>query len=134
MIVKREIKGDDNVSRYIENVNTYLTKRKIKRTFISLKTGMDASKLSRILTGSQDITSNEMEKIAHALGQKVEFFLTEPFCVPDLEDRTAAEVAFYAGEPSKEQEQFAVKLMDFIEHMDEVLGAKERFLMTVGSE
>ena len=122
------------MSRFIENVNTYLTKMKIKQSFISLKTGMDASKLSRILTGSQDITSNDMEKIAYALGQKVEFFLAEPFCVPDFGDRTATEVAFYAGEPSKEQEVFAMKLIDLMEHVDEVLGAKDRFLMAVGSE
>lgn len=133
-MVKSEKKGDDTVSKYIENVNTYLSRMKIKRSFISLKTGMDASKLSRILTGGQDVTSNDMEKIAHALGQRVEFFLTEPFCVPDFEDRAATEVAFYAGEPSKEQELFAMKLIDFIEHIDEVLGAKGRFLMAVGSE
>ena len=51
------------MGRYIDNVNTYLEKRKIKQTFVSIKTGIEVSKLSRLLTGSQDITSTDMEKM-----------------------------------------------------------------------
>lgn len=119
------------MSKYIENVNTYLSQMKIKQTFISLKTGIESSKLSRILNESQDITSTDMEKIANALGQKVEYFLKEDFFVPDSMNFKTAEVVFYAGEPSREQEEFAMKLIDLIENVDEVLGAKNRFLKAV---
>ena len=67
-------KGGNVMSKYIDNVNTYLSQMKIKQTFISLKTGIETSKLSRILTGNQEVTIVDMEKIAKSLGQKVEFF------------------------------------------------------------
>lgn len=62
------------MTKYIENVNMYLSVKKIKQTYISLKTGIDTKKLSRILTGIQDVTSSDMEKISAALGKKTEFF------------------------------------------------------------
>lgn len=113
------------MGRYIDNINTYLEHRKIKQSYISIRTGIEISKLSRLLTGVQDITSTDMEKIANALGEKVEYFLTTDFSVsvPERE----SEVVFYVGEPSKEQEAFAMKLIDMIENVDEVLSAKHRF-------
>ncbi len=37
------------MTKYIENVNTYLNYMKIKQTYISFKTGIDKNKLLRIL-------------------------------------------------------------------------------------
>ena len=70
-------KGESVMTKYIENVNTYLAQMKIKQTYISLKTGIDTKKLSRILTGTQDVSGTDMEKIAKALGQKVEYFFND---------------------------------------------------------
>ena len=67
-------KGESVMTKYIENVNTYLAQMKIKQTYISLKTGIATKKLSRILTGTQDVSGTDIEKIAKALGQKVEYF------------------------------------------------------------
>lgn len=67
------------MTKYIENVNVYLSQMKIKQTYISLKTGIDGKKLSRILTGVQDINSTDMEKIASALGKKMDFFMKDSF-------------------------------------------------------
>lgn len=92
------------MSKYIENVNTYLTQMKIKQTFISLKTGIDKNKLSRILTGTQNITDLDMEKIANALGQKTEYFLSDDFFIPDYNNFMGREIVCYAGEPTREQE------------------------------
>lgn len=115
------------MGRYIDNVNTYLEKRKIKQTYISIRTGIESSKLSRLLTGNQDVTSTDMEKIATALGYTVEYFLSEDFSIAELCARTEADAVFYVGEPSKEQEEFAMKLMNLIENVDEVLSARHRF-------
>lgn len=115
------------MGRYIDNVNTYLEKRKIKQTFVSVKTGIEVSKLSRLLTGNQDITSTDMEKIADALGVDVEYFLSKDFSVEDFHVNREAEAVFYVGEPSKEQEVFAMKLIDMIENVDEVLSARHWF-------
>lgn len=116
------------MTRYIENVNAYLSQMKIKQTYVSLKTGIDTKKLSRILTGAQDINSTDMEKIAHALGQKTEFFLSDTFCVPQIHDFMPEKIAFYAGNPTAEQEEFAEKLVKLMENIDEIMSAKQRFL------
>lgn len=120
------------MSKYIENVNAYLSQKKIKQTFVSMKTGIESSKLSRILNETQDITSTDMEKIATLLGKKVEYFLSDNFQVDNIERDLKTEVAFYVGEPGAEQEKFAMKLIDLIENVDEVLGAKGRLIMSIG--
>ena len=72
------------MTKYIENVNVYLSQMKIKQTYISLKTGIDGKKLSRILTGVQDINSTDMEKIASALGKKMDFFMKDSFFMQEI--------------------------------------------------
>ncbi|MBQ7065188.1 MAG: hypothetical protein IJN92_00010 [Lachnospiraceae bacterium] len=120
------------MTKYVENVNAYLSQMKIKQTYISLKTGMEKNKLSRILTGKQKkVDTNDMELIANALGYKMEFFLAEDFAVPNVIDVSTAEFAFYAGEPTKQQQEFAMKLIDLIENVDEVLGAKDRYMNAI---
>ena len=87
------------MTKYIENVNAYLSQMKIKQTYVNLKTGIDTKKLSRILTGAQDINATDMEKIA-----------------------------FYAGDPTDKQDAIAEKLEKLMENIDEVMSAKRRFL------
>lgn len=119
------------MSRYIDNVNAYLSQMKIKQKYLSLKAGIDEKKLSRILNNAQKIDSEDMERIANALGYRVEFFLQDEFKIPKYNDAVCAVVAFYAGEPTEEQQEFAMKLIDLIENADEVLGAKNRFINAI---
>lgn len=116
------------MTKYIDNVNAYLSQMKIKQTYISLKTGIDKNKLSRILTGTQDVSATDMEKIANALGKKIEFFLNDAFHVPQIMDFESEKISFYAGEPTEKQEQMANKLLQLMENIDEVMSAKYRFL------
>jgi transcriptional regulator with XRE-family HTH domain len=116
------------MTKYIDNVNAYLSQMKIKQTYVSLKTGIDTKKLSRILTGTQDVSATDMEKIANALGRKMEFFLNDSFSVPRIIDFEAGKISFYAGEPTEKQEKIANKLLQLMENIDEVMSAKERFL------
>lgn len=116
------------MTKYIENVNTYLSQMKIKQTYVSLKSGIDTKKLSRILTGVQDISSADMERIAGALGKRMDFFLDDSFHVPCITDFEPEKIAFYAGEPTQKQEETAKKLVRLMENIDEVLSAKCRFL------
>lgn len=120
------------MTKYVENVNAYLSQMKIKQAYVSLKTGIEKNKLSRILKGSQEVSCPDMEKIAKALGQKIEFFLSEEFRVSEVDFVAEPEIAFYAGSPSEEQVAFAKKLVELIENADVVLGAEERFKMSVG--
>ena len=120
------------MTKYVENVNAYLSYMKIKQTFISLKTGMNKNKLSRILTGKQKkVDTNDMELIANALGYRMEFFLADDFEISNVVETSTAEFAFYAGEPTKQQQEFAMKLIDLIENVDEVLGAKVRCMNAI---
>lgn len=115
------------MGKYIDNVNTYLSQMKIKQKYVSLKSGIDEKKLSRILNNGQKVDSDDMEKIAAALGQKVEYFFEDDFKVPVYDDSNSREFAFYAGAPTKEQQEFAMKLIDLIENIDEILSADMRF-------
>ena len=62
------------MTKFINNVNKYLSEMKIKQTYLSMITGIDKNKISRILTGAQEESGTDMEKIARGLGKTVEFF------------------------------------------------------------
>lgn len=115
------------MTKFIKNLNIYLSEMKIKQTYLSRISGIDKNKLSRLLTGSQDESGKDMEMIAQALGKRVEFFLEDYFEVPQMGGFSMKKIAFYAGEPSKKQEYIASQLMEMMENIDEVLGAKTRF-------
>ena len=100
---------------------------KIKQTYLSMITGIDKNKISRLLTGSQEESGTDMEKIARGLGKTIEFFLADTIYIPQIGTVSANKIAFYAGEPSEKQEQIANQLMELMENIDEVLSAKSRF-------
>jgi len=116
------------MSKFIDNVNEYLAAKKIKKTYISLKSGIETNKLSRILNAVQEATVSDMEKIAYALGEKVEFFLGDNINISNNKAIESLDVAFYAEEPRNEQKEFALKLIDFLENVDAVLGVEKRLL------
>ena len=116
------------MTKFINNVNKYLSEMKIKQTYLSMITGIDKNKISRLLTGSQEESGTDMEKIARGLGKNVEFFLADIIITPRVDTSAVNKIAFYAGEPSEEQEQIANQLMELMENIDEVLSAKSRFI------
>lgn len=115
------------MTKYIENVNTYLNYMKIKQTYISFKTGIDKNKLLRILKGIQDINSSDMEKIAESLGQKTQFFLSEPFQISSMEEDYAEKIGYYEGDLMEEQDGIVGKLKKLMDNIDEVMSAKKTF-------
>lgn len=115
------------MTKFIRNVNRYLSEMKIKQTYLSMITGIDKNKISRLLTGSQEESGTDMEEIARGLGKSVEFFLADPISIPQVGSFAINKIAFYAGEPSQKQEQVAKQLMELMENIDEVLSAKSRF-------
>ena len=115
------------MTKFIKNVNTYLSKMKIKQAYLSMITGIDKNKMSRLLTGSQEESGTDMEKIARGRGKNVEFFWADTIIIPRFDASAVNKIAFYAGEPSGEQEQIANQLMELMENIDEVMSAKSRF-------
>ena len=115
------------MTKFISNVNKYLSEMKIKQTYLSMITGIDKNKMQRLLTGTQDESGTDMEKIAGGLGKNVEFFLSETMIIPQVDTSAINKIAFYAGEPSGKQEQIANQLMELMANIDEVMSAKSRF-------
>ena len=115
------------MTKFINNVNTYLSEMKIKQAYLSMITGIDKNKMSRLLTGVQEESGTDMEKIARGLGKSIEFFLTDTINVPKVGAASTNKIAFYAGEPSEKQERIAKQLMELMENIDEVLSAKSRY-------
>ena len=116
-----------SMTKFIINVNKYLSELKVKQAYLSMITGIDKNKMSRLLTGSQEESGTDMEKIAHGLGKNVEFFLAETMIIPRIDTSAINKIAFYTGEPSAEQEKIANQLMELMETIDEVMSAKSRF-------
>ena len=115
------------MTKFISNVNMYLPEMKIKQTYLSMITGIDKNKMSRLLTGAQEESGTDMEKIACGLGKSVEFFLADSINIPQVGSFSKNKIAFYAGEPSRKQERIAKQLMELMENIDEVMSAKSRF-------
>ncbi len=115
------------MTKFISNVNKYLTEMKIKQTYLSMTTGIEKNKMSRLLTGVQEESGKDMEKIAQGLGKSVEFFLADTITVPQIGISSSNKIAFYAGEPSEKQEQIANHLMELMENIDVIMSAKSRF-------
>ena len=114
------------MTKFISNVNKYLSEMKIKQSYLSMVTGIDKNKMSRLLTGSQE-SGTDMEKIARGLGKSIGFFLKESMSISQVGSSSMNKIAFYAGEPSKKQEQIAKQLVELMENIDEVISANSRF-------
>ena len=119
------------MSRYIDNVNKFIKERQIKQTFISMKSGIEIRKLSRILGDVQDVNSTDMESIANALGHDASFFMSEAFVVEGLDEHVYQETAFYLGGASEKHKSFASNLIEMLECADEVLSAKDDVIAAV---
>lgn len=57
------------MTKFISNVNKYLSEMKIKQSYLSMVTGIDKNKMSRLLTGSQEESGTDMETSIR-LGEK----------------------------------------------------------------
>lgn len=111
---------------FIKNINEYISFYKIKQTFISNQTGIEKNKLSRLLTGKQDITYKDMILISKALGKEVEYFTKEKLELKETQYKDTSSIAFYMGEPSESKIKFANKIFDFLEHIDAILGVQNK--------
>lgn len=119
------------MSRYIDNVNRFIEEKKIKQTYVSMKSGIEIRKLSRILSGVQDVNSTDMESIAFALGHDATYFMAENFVVEGMEENVYQEAAFYVGGASGAQKLLASNLIELLECADEILSAQDDVIAAV---
>ena len=117
-----------NMTKFIINVNKYMSDMKIKQAYLSAMPGIDKNKISRILKGTQEESGSDMEIIAGGLGKDVGFFLTDYIVTMHPGYYADNKIAFYAGNPSKKQEHVAKKLVELMENIDEIMSAESRFM------
>ena len=111
------------MSRFTDNVNKYMSAKKIKNSFIIMKKGKDESKLK----DKQKVTEEEMTSISNALGHDLVFFGQEKISIP-AESDYYGDVAFYCEDnPSKYQAMTANKLIQFAKNIDNIICAKTAF-------
>ena len=116
------------MTKFISNVNQYLSEMKIKQTYLSMVAGMDEVKISQLLAGSREESGADIEKIAHALGKKVDFFLADSISIPSMEESLERKTIFHNGEPTGKQEETVKLLVELMENIDEVMSAQSRFV------
>lgn len=105
------------MNTYIDNVNEYLKGKGIKNSYVSLVTGWDKSKVSRILTGEVDIRLDDADQLAKALGKRMEFFLQAKGDI-HKDINSSQQFAFYAGHLEQSDKQVAKHLLELFRFYD----------------
>ena len=102
---------------FVDNINYYLKHRGIKHNYITLMTGWDKSKISRLLSGNTDLKWNDIVSISNALGHDVNYFINNEF---DLErnEGGSGQIAFFAGNLQDEDRKIADKLIEMFRFYD----------------
>lgn len=105
------------MNKFLENVNEYLKGKGIKNSYVSLITGWDKSKVSRILNGDVDIRMDDADRLAKALGKDITFFLGEKGDI--LRDiNSSQQFAFYAGHLDQSDKLVAKHLLEMFRFYD----------------
>ena len=104
------------MTKFIKNLNAFLTDRKIKNAYISLVTGWEKSKVSRILNGDVDLKMDDAELLATSLGKDVLFFLNDETVYQSAKENE--QMTFYAGHLGKHDKQIAADLLDMFSFYD----------------
>lgn len=105
------------MSKFIENVKEYLDVRNIRQTYVSLMTGWNKSKVSKILNGTVELKESEAELLAKALGHDVTFFIdgtVEEY--REIEEN--GQLAFFAGKIQDDDKRIADKLVEMFRFYD----------------
>jgi len=105
------------MTKFIKNLNVFLKDRKIKNAYISLVTGWEKSKVSRILNGDVDLKMDDAELLATSLGKDVLFFLNDDETVY-YSTKENEQMAFYAGHLEKHDKKIATDLLDMFRFYD----------------
>ncbi len=105
------------MGKFIENVKTYLEVRNIRQTYVSLMTGWDKSRVSKLFSGAMELKQSEAEFLAKALGHEMSYFLadsTEQY----KESEVNGTLAFYAGTLDDNDKKTADKLVEMFRFYD----------------
>ena len=105
------------MSKFIENVKNYLDVRNIRQTYVSLMTGWDKSRVSKVLNGTIELKESEAEFLAKALGHDMTYFLVGS-AEKYKEIENNEKLAFFAGTLEEEDKKIADKLVEMFRFYD----------------
>lgn len=105
-------------------IKEYMNRQSISQAYVSIVTGIERTKLNRILNNKQDVSYDEAKLISGALGQTVGFF--EGNNTVPVYQSSEKEITFYAGSPTDQQKEFARDMISFLETVDYIVGAEDR--------
>lgn len=105
------------MSKFIENLKKYLEVRNIRQTYVSLMTGWDKSRVSKVLSGTIELKESEAEFLANALGHDMTYFLSGSI-EQYRELATNGQLAFFAGTLKDEDKETADKLIEMFRFYD----------------
>lgn len=108
--------NNKTMNKFISNINEYLKSKGIKNSYVSLITGWDKSKVSRILSGEVDIKMDDADLLARALGKETGFFLRDEDVISDI--NTPQQFAFYAGHLEQKDKIVAKRLQEMFRFYD----------------
>lgn len=117
MCILNNLDGVVEMSKFIENVKNYLEVRNIRQTYVSLMTGWDRSKVSKVLSETIELKESEAEFLAKALGHDMSYFFSGS--VEQYRELEAnGQLAFFAGTLAAEDKKTADKLVEMFRFYD----------------
>lgn len=108
------------MNEFIKNVNDYMKRNNIKKSFLVVATNLGKDKTYRIMRGDADPTYSDMEQIADALNQKMDYFMSNYVSMKIKRNYLDMGISFFAGDlpVDKEEAIYTQNLIEFIEHYD----------------
>lgn len=113
------------MNEFVDNVNRYISHYGIKQSAISLKVDIDNDKLSKILSNKECLSLEDMEKIVYSLDKNIEYFLGD-IDLSEIKYNQYPSITFNVENLTKEKEEFANKVFDFLEHIDAIMGIPKK--------
>lgn len=105
------------MSKFIENVKNYLDVRNIRQTYVSLMTGWDKGRVSKVLSGIIELKESETEFLAKALGHDMSYFLTDSV-EQYRELETNGQLDFFVASLEDGDKKIAAKLVEMFRFYD----------------
>ncbi len=121
------------MSIFVKNVNDYIMTKKIKQSYIALKSGMNTNKVSRILNQTQIPNEQDMDSISKALGKSMEFFVSSNFKI-DEPEYNLEQVAFYSGNVNGANSKVVSDCIDLLENIHSILGREKTLVDMINEE
>lgn len=105
------------MNQFIENVKNYLKVRNIRKTYVSLMTGWEKSRVSKVFNGTIELKESEAEFLAKTLGHDMTYFLADSVeKYREIEDN--GQLAFFAVKLNEEGKRIADKLIEMFRFYD----------------